>query len=155
MRRSRIVLCTTTYLRAVSAKLPAGVSVCGHHYEVGTAPDWEMARSAAFPQLALWSATRISAIRSRTVCRHVCLEASSWAPSTVGTPSLRVRGQAFILVAWCRPALRSSLLRLLDSVRRLCCSTPLTGPLENAWCPSSGNTAQQHSRVRHRGDCSA
>ena len=30
----------------------AGVSACGHHYEVGTAPDWEMARSAAFPQLA-------------------------------------------------------------------------------------------------------
>ena len=56
-------------------------------------------------------------------------------PSTVATTSLRVRGQAFILVAWCRPALRSSLLRLLDSVRRLCCSTPLTGPLENAWCP--------------------
>ena len=51
-RRSRIVMCTTTYLRAVSAKLPAGVSACGHHYEVGTAPDWEMARSAAFPQLA-------------------------------------------------------------------------------------------------------
>ena len=50
--RLRIVLCRTTYLRAVSAKLPAGVSVCGHHYEVGTAPDWEMARSAAFPQLA-------------------------------------------------------------------------------------------------------
>ena len=26
-------------------------------------------------------------------------------PSTVATTSLRVRGQAFILVAWCRPAL--------------------------------------------------
>ena len=48
-------------------------------------------------------------------------------PSTVATPSLRVRGQAFILVAWCRPALRLSLLRLLDSLRRLCCSTPLKG----------------------------
>ena len=76
-------------------------------------------------------------------------------PSTVATTSLRVRGQAFILVAWCRPAPRSSLLRLLDSLRRLCCSTPLKGPLESAWCPSSGNTAQQHSRVRHRGSCSA
>jgi hypothetical protein len=36
-------------------------------------------------------------------------------PSTVATTSLRVRGQAFSLEAWCRPALRSSrsLLRLL------------------------------------------
>ena len=49
-------------------------------------------------------------------------------PSTVATTSLRVRGQAFIFVAWCRPALRSSLLRLLDSLRRFCCSTPLKGP---------------------------
>ena len=38
-RRARIVLCTNTYLQAVSAKLPAGVSLCGLHDEVGTAAD--------------------------------------------------------------------------------------------------------------------
>ena len=35
----RIVLCTPVYLQAVSAKLPAGASVCGLHDEVGTAAD--------------------------------------------------------------------------------------------------------------------
>ena len=35
-RRARIVLCITTYLQTVSAKLPAGASVCGLHDEVGT-----------------------------------------------------------------------------------------------------------------------
>ena len=38
-RRARIVLCTLVYLQAVSAKLPAGASVCGLHDEVGTAAD--------------------------------------------------------------------------------------------------------------------
>ena len=38
-RRARIVLCITTYLQVVSAKLPAGASVCGLHDEVGTAAD--------------------------------------------------------------------------------------------------------------------
>ena len=38
-RRARIVLCTPVYLQAVSAKLPAGASVCGLHDEVGTAAD--------------------------------------------------------------------------------------------------------------------
>ena len=86
------------HTQKVSAKLPAGASVCGLHDEVGTAADWEMARWAAFPQLdALFWLGDKHRVQACRCSRKLLDNASSWAPSTVATPSLR--GQAFILVA--------------------------------------------------------
>ena len=115
--RARIVLCTPVYLQAVSAKLAAGASVCGLHDEVGTAADWEMGRWAAFPQLdaPFWLGDKYQCkppthrmARMSLFEEVVGQRFFLGTPSTVATPSLRVRGQAFILVAWCRLALRSS-----------------------------------------------
>ena len=79
-RRARIVLCTPVYLQAVSAKLPAGASVCGLHDEVGTAADWEMARWAAFPQLdALFWLGDKHRVQACRCSRKLLDNASSWA----------------------------------------------------------------------------
>ena len=79
-RRAHIVLCTPVYLQAVSAKLPAGASVCGLHDEVGTAADWEMARWAAFPQFdALFWLGDKHRVQACRCSRKLLDNASSWA----------------------------------------------------------------------------
>ena len=68
------------HTQTVSAKLPAGASVCGLHDEVGTAADWEMARWAAFPQLdALFWLGDKHRVQACRCSRKLLDNASSWA----------------------------------------------------------------------------